>query len=336
MKAAVVRDFGQPLRIEDIPMPEPGYGEILVRIETSGVCHTDIHAAHGEWAVKPALPLVPGHEGVGIIERVGPGVSLREGWRVAVPWLAWACGVCEFCASGRETLCLTQHNTGYDVPGCYAEYVVANAGFVATVPYGIDPLDAAPLTCAGVTAYKAVKVSGARPSHLVAVFGIGGLGHMAVQYARVAGASVVAVDLLEAKLALARRLGAEHVVNALVDDPAEAIQALGGADAAVVLAVSSVACEQAWRSLKRGGTMVLVGLPADNVMRLPIFETVMHGITVVGSVVGTRADLAETFELHAEHRTQVVREVRQLDQVNEAFEQVEKGQVDARLVFELR
>jgi propanol-preferring alcohol dehydrogenase len=337
MKAAVVHDFTKPLRIEEIATPEPGPGEVVVKVETCGVCHTDIHAAHGDWPVKPTPPFVPGHEAVGIVERVGPQVrTVREGDRVAVPWLGWACGGCEYCASGRETLCPNQQMTGYTVDGGYAEYILANASFVGQVPSGVDPLDAAPLTCAGVTTYKAVKVSGARSSDLVAIYGIGGLGHMALQYARIAGASVAAVDVIDSKIALAHELGAEHVINSAVDDPVEAIQALGGADVAIAVAVSPAAFEQAYKSLKPGGTLIFVAMPADNFMQLPIFETVLHGITVVGSIVGTRVDLAETLQLHAEGRTRVVRESRQLEQVNEAFEQIEKGEVDARLVFDFR
>jgi propanol-preferring alcohol dehydrogenase len=337
MKAAVVHDFRKPLSIDDIAKPEPGLGEVIVKVETCGVCHTDIHAAHGDWPIKPTPPFVPGHETVGVVERVGPEVrGVYEGERVAVPWLGWACGACEYCASGRETLCPNQQMTGYTVDGGYAEYVRASASFVGRVPDNVDPLDAAPLSCAGVTTYKAVKVSGARSSDLVAIFGIGGLGHLALQYARIAGASVAAVDLVDSKLTLARQLGAEHTINSAVDDPVEAIQALGGADVAIAVAVSPVAFEQAFRSLKRGGTLVFVALPADNEMHLPIFETVLKGITVVGSIVGTRVDLAETFQLHAEGRTRVVRETRQLEQVNEAFEQIEKGAVDARLVFDFR
>jgi propanol-preferring alcohol dehydrogenase len=337
MKAAVVHDFHAPLRIEDRPKPTPGPGQVLVKIETSGLCHTDIHAAHGDWPVKPSLPFVPGHEGVGLVEAVGAGVKVvQEGQRVAIPWLGWACGTCEHCASGWETLCLQQRNTGYSIDGGYAEYVLADAGFVGRVPDRVDPLDAAPLTCAGVTTYKAVKVSGARSSDLVAVFGIGGLGHMAMQYAQIAGASVVAVDVVPAKLELAKRLGAAYTVDATAEDPATAIQALGGADAAIVLAVTPRACEQAFASLRRNGRLVLVGLPADNGFTLPIFETVLNGISVIGSIVGTRVDLAETFELHADGRTKVIRETRRLDDVNAAFQEVEQGLVDARLVFDLR
>ena len=204
------------------------------------------------------------------------------------------------------------------------------------VPDRIDPLDAAPLTCAGVTTYKAVKVSGARSSDLVAVFGIGGLGHMAMQYAQIAGATVVAVDVVESKLALAKQLGAAYTINAATEDPVEAIKALGGADAAIILAAAPKPCEQAFASLRRNGRLVFVGLPEDNFVKLPIFETVLNGITVTGSIVGTRVDLAETFELHADGRTKVVRETRRLDQVNDCFDQVLAGAVDARLVFDLR
>ena len=337
MRAAVVHQFHQPLRIEDVPVPIPGHGQVLVKVETSGLCHTDIHAAHGDWPVKPLPPFIPGHEGVGLVERVGPGVTtLSEGDRVAVPWLGWACGACELCASGWETLCPHASYTGYSVNGGFAEYVLAEASFAGRVPVGIDPLDAAPLTCAGVTTYKAVKVSGARSSDLVAVFGIGGLGHLALQYAHIAGATVAAVDVLDTKLDVAKRLGAAYTINATTEDPALAIQALGGADAAIVLAATPTAYEQAFASLRPNGTLVMVGLPADNTMHLPIFETVLRGITVVGSLVGTRVDLAETFQLHAEGRTTIVSETRQLEQVNEAIAQVERGEVEARLVFDLR
>ena len=214
--------------------------------------------------------------------------------------------------------------------------MVADAAFAGLVPLAIDPLDAAPLTCAGVTTYKAVKVSGARSSDLVAVFGIGGLGHLAVQYARIAGATVAAVDLLDSKLDVAKEVGATYMMNAANEDPVESIQALGGADAAIVLAANPRACEQAFASLRRNGTLVLVGLPADNFMQLPIFETVVKGIKVVGSFVGTRVDLAETFELHAAGCTKIVRESSRLDDVNEAMARVLGGGVDGRVVFDLR
>ena len=245
------------------------------------------------------------------------------------------CGHCRYCVSGWETLCAEQRNTGYSIDGGFAELAVGYARHVVQVPDGVDPLDAAPLTCAGVTTYKAVKVAGTRSSDLVAVFGVGGLGHLAIQYAAIAGGRVIAVDVFDEKLALARELGAEFTVNALKEDPVEAIQKLGGADQAIALAVSPKAFEQAYGSLRRGGTLVFVALPAENEVKLPIFETVLNGITVVGSIVGTRVDLREVFDLHAAGKTRVIREVRQLEDVNEAIDDVLAGRVAARIVFEL-
>jgi propanol-preferring alcohol dehydrogenase len=319
-------------------VPTPEEGEVVLEVETAGLCHTDIHAVHGDWPVKPKMPLVPGHEGVGRVARVGPGVTeVKEGDRVALPWLAYACGRCEYCASGRETLCPHQENAGYSIDGSYAEYAKGFAKYVSPVPEGVDPLDAAPLTCAGVTTYKAVKVSGARSSDLVAVFGIGGLGHLALQYAQIAGATAVAVDLVDQKLDVARELGASYTFNPKSVDVAEEIQKLGGADAAISTAVSPEAFEQAYQSLRRGGTLVFVGLPADNQVQLPIFETVLGGITIHGSIVGTRVDLAEVFQLHADGKTEVHRETRSLGTVNEALDDVLHSRTDQpRVVFDLR
>jgi propanol-preferring alcohol dehydrogenase len=335
MKAAVVTSFTAPFEIQERDIPEPGPGEVLVHLETSGLCHTDIHAAHGDWPVKPTLPIVPGHEGVGIIEKLGDGVTSRAiGERVALPWLGYACGECRYCIDGRETLCEKQHNTGYSIDGGFAEYAVANARFAVPVPDGVSSLDAAPLTCAGVTTYKALKIANIVPTERVAVFGIGGLGHLAVQYARILGGTVIAVDVEDPKLELARELGAEHLVNAAKVDPVAAIQKLGGADVALVLAASPKVFEQAFASLSRGGRLICVALPAEQEMKISIFETVLKGLSIIGSIVGTRQDLAEVFALHAAGRTRIIAEGRRLDQVNEAVDEVLSGKVLARLVFE--
>jgi propanol-preferring alcohol dehydrogenase len=335
MKAAVVTSFTAPLEIQDVPTPTPGAGEVLIRVEASGLCHTDIHAAHGDWPVKPTLPFIPGHEGVGIIEALGSGVTSRTiGERVAVPWLGSACGVCRYCITGWETLCESQQNTGYSVDGAFAEYLVADARFATPVPDGVSPEDAAPLSCAGVTTYKAVKVAHIVPAESVAVFGIGGLGHLALQYARLMGAQVIGVDVEDEKLALATRLGADHVVNARTTDPVAAIHALGGADVAIALATSPRAFEQAFGSLNRGGRLVCVALPAAGAMNIPIFDLVLGGKSIIGSAVGTRQDLQEVFELHAAGRTEVVATSRKLDEVNACIDEVLRGDVPARLVFE--
>ncbi|MBC8090483.1 MAG: zinc-dependent alcohol dehydrogenase [Pseudonocardia sp.] len=337
MRAAVVTAFREPLRMQDLPTPEPGPGEVLVRIECTGLCHTDIHAARGDWPVTPTLPFVPGHEGIGRVEALGDGVTSRAvGDRVAIAWLAYACGECRYCVGGRETLCASQQNSGYSVNGTFAEYTVVAAAFAAPVPDAVSSVDAAPLTCAGVTTYKAIKVAGVASAETVAVFGVGGLGHLAVQYARIAGGFVVGVDISEEKLAMATELGADHVVDAAVTDPVAAIQALGGADVAVALAASPESFDQAYRSLRRGGRLVCVAMPADDAaMSVPIFDTVINGKTIIGSIVGTRNDLADVFALHAAGRTRVITEGRKLDEVNESFVDVLAGRVPARVVFEL-
>ena len=334
MRAAVVTEFGAPAQVEERPIPQPGLGQVLVRVETCGLCHTDIHAMRGDWPVKPPLPLIPGHEGVGIVEQLGDGVTSRTvGQRVAMPWLGHACGECRYCVDGRENLCERQYNNGYAVDGGYAEYMLADARFAVPVPDGITAIDAAPLTCAGVTTYAAIKNAHVTPGETVAIFGVGGLGHLAVQYARLVGAKVIAVDITDEKLDLASELGADHVVNAADADPVAAIRDLGGADVVVVLAVAPAVFDQAFRSLNRGGRLVLVSLPAGGELTVPIFDTVLKGISIIGSIVGTRQDLAEVFDLHAAGRTRVVTEPRELDQVNASVDEVLAGTVPARLVF---
>ena len=254
MKAAVVREFGQPLVMEDRPIPSPGPGQVTVRMEASGLCHTDIHAANGDWPVKPSPPFVPGHEGVGLVHATGEGVSsLTIGQRVAVPWLGYACGTCKHCLTGWETLCLKQLDTGYSVDGCYAEYFLAEAAFAAKVPDGVNPFDAAPLSCAGVTTYKAVKVGNVRPADLVAISGVGGLGHLAVQYAKIFGGTVAAIEVTDEKLQLAKELGADITIDARSEDPAAVLQSHGGADVAIGLAVDDKSFAAAYAGLRRGG-----------------------------------------------------------------------------------
>jgi propanol-preferring alcohol dehydrogenase len=305
-------------------------------METSGLCQTDIHAAQGDWPVRPTPPFVPGHEGIGIIEQLGAEVTTRKvGDRVAIAWLGYACGQCRYCIGGWETLCEKQQNSGYSVNGTFAEYAVVPATFATRVPEEVSSLDGAPLTCAGVTTFKAIKVARVAPAETVAVFGIGGLGHLALQYARIAGGLTIGVDVEDSKLAMATELGADHVVNARKVDPVEAIQGLGGADVAVALAASPDSFDQAYRSLRRGGRLVCVAMPADNgSLTLPIFDTVINGKTVIGSVVGTRNDLADVFRLHAAGRTKVISVERKLDEVNESIADVLAGRVPARVVFQ--
>jgi propanol-preferring alcohol dehydrogenase len=335
MKAAVVTTFGAPLTVREVDVPDPAAGQVLVQVEACGLCHTDIHAANGDWPIKPKLPLIPGHEGVGRVAALGSDVGhLAVGDRVAMPWLGYSCGTCRYCVGGQETYCTSPQYMGYTMDGGYAQYAVAFARSVVRVPDSISSAEAAPITCAGVTTYKALKVARPVPTEVAAIVGIGGLGHLALQYAKVFGTETVAVDVGDDKLQLAKDLGADHVVDAR-GDQASALSDLGGVDIAVVTVPSPGAMAAAHAALNPNGRLVLVGLPADNTLRLPVFETVLRGVQVIGSLVGTRNDLTEAFRLQEMGRTRVVYQTRQLDDVNACFDEVLSGRVPARLVFDL-
>jgi len=336
MKAAVVEQFGQPLKIQELAIPAPGPGEVLVQIVSTGVCHTDLHAADGDWPVKPVVPFVPGHEGAGSVVALGAGVNhLKEGDRVGIAWLHSACGFCEFCLSGWETLCRSQQNSGYSVNGTFAEYALADAAYVGHIPERLSFTDAAPILCAGVTTYKGLKETKARPGEWVVISGVGGLGHIAVQYARAMGFHVAAVDLGAEKLQLARRLGAELTIDAGSEDPARTIQEkIGGAHGVLVTAVSPKAFKQAVGMLRRGGTCVLNGLPPGE-FPLSIFVVVLNGYTVRGSIVGTRTDLREALAFAADGKVKATIETQPLDAINDIFERLKKGKVNGRIVVEM-
>ncbi|HXE41250.1 MAG TPA: alcohol dehydrogenase AdhP [Azonexus sp.] len=333
MKAAVVHAFGQPLVIEEVDVPEVPAGQVLVKIVASGVCHTDLHAAEGDWPVKPPLPFIPGHEGVGYVAKVGAGVSwVKEGDRVGVPWLHTACGHCEYCITGWETLCDSQQMTGYTVNGGYAEYVLADPGYVGKLPANLEFAPAAPILCAGVTVYKGLKGLDCKPGDWVVVSGVGGLGHMAVQYAKAMGYHVIAVDIADDKLALATSLGADEVINALTQDPVQLVQQnIRGAHGVLVTAVSRTAFGQAVGMLHKRGTVSLVGLPPGN-FDLPIFDVVLNAKTVRGSIVGTRKDLQESLEFAGEGKVAAHYSMDRLDNINAIFEQMRGGHIDGRIV----
>jgi len=336
MRAAVARRLGGPLGIEEVPVPEPGPGQILVRLAASGVCHTDLHAVRGDWPVKPKLPFIPGHEGVGHVAALGAGVRrVKEGDRVGVPWLHHACGACPYCRTGWETLCGSQTNTGYSVDGSFAEYVLADPDYVGMLPAALDFGPAAPVLCAGLTVYKGLKETEARPGEWVAISGIGGLGHMAVQYAKAMGLHVAAVDVQPEKLELALRLGAELALNAREEDPVQAVQRrVGGMHGVLVTAVSPSAFEQGLGMLRPRGTMALVGLPPGR-FAMPIFDTVLKRITVRGSIVGTRQDLEEALAFAGEGKVESHFSWGALEEINEIFERMEQGAIDGRVVLRL-
>jgi propanol-preferring alcohol dehydrogenase len=337
MKAAVVHQFGKPLSIEEVPVPTPGAGQILVRIAASGVCHTDLHAADGDWPVKPKPPFIPGHEGVGHVAAVGAGVShVKEGDRVGVPWLYTACGHCRHCLGGWETLCESQQNTGYSVNGGFAEYVLADPNYVGRLPSKASFVEIAPILCAGVTVYKGLKVTDARAGGWVVVSGIGGLGHMAVQYARAMGLNVIAVDVDDAKLELATRLGASLVVNARKADPMAFVKKeVGGAQGVLVTAVSPKAFEQAMGMVGRGGTVSLIGLPPGD-FPLSIFNTVLNGVTVRGSIVGTRLDLQEALDFASQGKVKATVAAERLENINQIFTRMRAGDIQGRIVIDFQ
>jgi propanol-preferring alcohol dehydrogenase len=337
MRAAVVHEFGRPLAIEEVPVPTAGSGQILVKIAASGVCHTDLHAANGDWPVKPTPPFIPGHEGVGHVVAAGAGVThVKEGDRVGVPWLYTACGHCRYCLAGREPLCEQQQNTGYSVNGGFAEYVVADPDYVGLLPDSVGFIDIAPILCAGVTVYKGLKVTDVKPGDWVVISGIGGLGHMAVQYAKAMGLNVIAVDVDDAKLDLARRLGASLGVNARMADPAAFVKTeVGGAQGVLVTAVSPRAFEQALGMVARGGTVSLVGLPPGS-FALPIFDTVLNGITVRGSIVGSRLDLQEALNFAGEGKVKATVATERLENINSIFSRMHAGDIQGRIVIDFQ
>ncbi|HVZ21064.1 MAG TPA: alcohol dehydrogenase AdhP [Vicinamibacterales bacterium] len=337
MKAAVVHRLGGPLAIEQVPVPTPKPGEVLVKIMASGVCHTDVHAEDGDWPVRPKPPFIPGHEGAGIVAALGRGVTnLKEGDRVGIAWLHDACGACEYCVSGWETLCEHQRCTGYDVDGAFAEYAIGAAAYVARLPGALDFVSAAPILCAGVTTYKGIKETEARPGDWIAISGIGGLGHVAIQYARAMGLRVAALDVAPDKLALAQSLGAELILDGRdAHAAAKLVEAThGGAHGVLVTAVSPKAFGQALQLVRRKGTVSLVGLPPGN-FATPIFDVVLKRITIRGSIVGTRQDLAEALELAAAGKVRAHIHKARLDDINAVMSDLKAGKVDGRIVLDL-
>lgn len=336
MKAAVVREFGKDLQIEEVEVKRPGRNQILVKVIASGVCHTDLHAVEGDWPVKPKMPLIPGHEGVGYVVAVGPEVhNVKEGDAVGVPWLYSACGGCEYCITGWETLCDSQQNGGYSVDGGFAEYVIADARYVGKLPDSVNFMEMAPILCAGVTVYKGLKETETKPGEWVAISGIGGLGHVAVQYAKAMGMHVAAIDVDDTKLDLAKRLGADLVVNAKNQNPGEYLKKeVGGMHGALITAVSPIAFKQGLETLRRKGTMALNGLPPGN-FDLSIFDTVLNRITIRGSIVGTRKDLQEAIEFANEGKVKANVTAAKLEEINEVFDKMKKGQIDGRMVLEI-
>lgn len=336
MQAAFVEQFGQPLVIKDVAIPTPGPGQILVKTEACGVCHTDLHAADGDWPLKPGLPFTPGHEGIGLVMALGAGVSaVKVGDRVGVPWLYSACGHCEFCLAAREPVCAEAQFGGYTQNGGFAEYIIADPDYVAHIPAGLTAVDAAPLICAGITSYKGIKETQAKPGQWVVISGVGGLGHLAVQYARSMGLKVCAVDIDDAKLAHAKKLGADVLVNAKHGDPVtEVIKATGGgAHGVLITAPSLPAFKQGVGMTRKWGTCVLVGIPPGE-FPTPLFDVVAKCITIRGSFVGSRVDMAEALAFAADGKVRADIELQPLSAINSVLQRLKNGDVPSRVVID--
>lgn len=334
MKAAVVT-HDHKVSVEDKEVRDLKPGEALVQTEYCGVCHTDLHVKNADFGDVTGVTL--GHEGIGRVIKVGEGVeSLKEGDRVSIAWMFESCGHCEYCTTGRETLCRDVKNAGYTVDGAMAEQVIVTADYAVKVPENLDPAAASSITCAGVTTYKAVKVSNIKPGQWIGVFGIGGLGNLALQYAKnVFNAKVVAFEISDEKLDFAKELGADAVVNTKNQDAIEEVNKLTddkGLDATVITAVAKTPFNQAVDVVKAGARVVAVGLPVEK-MDLEIPRLVLDGIEVVGSLVGTRQDLKEAFQFAAEGKVVPKVQTRELEEINDIFEEMEQGTITGRMVI---
>jgi propanol-preferring alcohol dehydrogenase len=338
MKAAVLHEFKKPLAIEEVGRPQPGTGEVLIRVEACGVCHSDVHVIDGDWAhfakiVKTRL--IPGHEIAGVVVEKGAAVQdLQVGERVGIPWIHWTCGECEFCREGNENLCRRQKITGVNVDGGYAEFVKAPASHVLRIPDSLSSIQAGPLFCAGVTVYRALKHANILPGQRLAVFGIGGLGHLALQFGQALGAEVLAVDISEEKLTLARSLGASTTINAGDKDAIKELRNRGGVHRSLVTSAARAAYDTAFYCLRPTGTLLVVGLPADPICFPPILMAAGE-IRIQASTVGTRQDLREVLAMAAAGKVRCQVAARPLADANEALNELRRGEVSGRLVLDL-
>ncbi|HIW45657.1 MAG TPA: alcohol dehydrogenase AdhP [Candidatus Yaniella excrementigallinarum] len=335
MKAGIVKQFGDTIDIENTEKPKPGKHQALVKLVSTGVCHTDLHAMEGDWPVQPTPPFIPGHEGVGVVEELGEDtVNFEVGDMAGNAWLWSACGNCEYCRKGWETLCHDQINGGYSTDGSFGEYMLIDTRYAPRIPEGSDPYEVGPVLCAGVTVYKGLKMTETQAGDWVAISGIGGLGHLAVQYAVAMGLRVIAVDIANDKLELAKKHGAEIVINAADTDPAAEVQdQVGGAHGVLVTAVHEQAFSQAIGMSRRGGTIVFNGLPPGK-FDVSVFDVVLNGLTIRGSIVGTRQDMIEALEFYAAGKIKPTYQRRPLEDLNDIFEEMRGGKIDGRVVIE--
>jgi propanol-preferring alcohol dehydrogenase len=339
MKAAVLHAFKTPLALEDVPRPEPNDDEVLIEVEVCGVCHSDLHVANGDWKQFAGIvkkPLILGHEIVGrVLERGSAVQGVQVGERVGVPWLQWTCGQCEFCREGSENLCMRQRITGVMVDGGYAEFAKAPASHVVKIPETLSSEQAAPLLCAGVTVHRALKPAKVLGGQRMAVFGVGGLGHLAIQIGRAAGAEVVAIDVAEEKLALAKSLGAARALSITTSNVVQELRKSGGVHVAIVTSAAKSAYDMAFSCVRPSGTLLVVGLPAQEISFPPVLMAASE-IQVKASAVGTREDLREVLAMGAAGTLHCQVSARRLDEVAEVLAQLSRGEIRGRAVLRMR
>ncbi|MGA7080392.1 MAG: zinc-dependent alcohol dehydrogenase [Terriglobales bacterium] len=339
MRAAVLHEFKAPLSLEDVPRPAIAADEVLIEVEVCGVCHSDLHVADGDWTQLAGIvkkPLILGHEIVGRVVERGAGVeNVQTGDRVGVPWIHWTCGKCEFCREGNENLCVQQRITGVMVDGGYAEFAKAPASHVVNIPEQLPSEQAAPLLCAGVTVHRALKQAHIRAGQRLAVFGVGGLGHIAIQIALAAGAEVTAIDISEEKLALATALGAIRTLNAATGNVIKELRRSGGAHVALVTSAAKSAYDMAFYCVRPTGTLLVVGLPAKDISFPPILMAAGE-IQIKASAVGTREDLREVLAMGAAGSVRCQVTTRPLIEVQEVLGQLSRGEVSGRIALRLR
>jgi propanol-preferring alcohol dehydrogenase len=336
MRAAVLHDFKQSLKIENVERPKPGADEVLIQVEACGVCHSDLHVADGDWPQFAKIvkhPLILGHEIAGRVAEKGAAVrELELGERVGVPWIYWTCGECEFCREGNENLCIKQKITGVTVDGGYAEFVKAPASHAIKIPAGLSSLEAAPLFCAGVTVYRALEQARLARGQRLAIFGLGGLGHLAVQMGREFGAEVTAVDISDEKLLRAKSLGAARTVNSATDNAPKELRSSGGAHVALVCSAAKSAYDTAFASLRPTGTLLVVGLPAENICFPPILMAAGE-VRIKASAVGTRKDVRGVLAMAAAGKIRCDVTSHPLEFANDALELLREGRVAGRIVL---
>jgi alcohol dehydrogenase, propanol-preferring len=343
MKAAVLHEFKTPLSLEEVARPEAGADEVLIKVEVCGVCHSDLHVADGDWTQLAGIvkkPLILGHEIIGrVVERGAAVQSIQEsievGDRVGVPWVQWTCGQCEFCREGNENLCVRQRITGVMVDGGYAEYAKAPASHVIKIPDTLSSEQAAPLFCAGITVHRALKQAKIRAGQRLAVFGVGGLGHIAIQIGRSAGAEVTAIDVSEEKLALAKSLGAARTLNAATSKVVKEVRGFGGVHVALVTSAAKSAYDMAFYCLRPTGTLLAVGLPAAEIS-FPAILMAGGEIQIKASAVGTREDLREVLAMGAAGTVHCQVTARPLAEAQQVLEQLRRSEVSGRVVLRMQ